>query len=111
MQFSLKLEVNQQHESLERVLRVVRHRGFTLIQCQVFTDACGFFLHMTVSGSRTREFLVKQLRKLICVIGCEVADVGARAKRTHVAAVDGLGEGKGEMVRNTLYRSDICHQF
>lgn len=53
-------------ELLERVLRVIRHRGFTVNNLTAETSANGQSLHLTliVSSERDISLLTKQLEKI-----------------------------------------------
>jgi acetolactate synthase II small subunit len=61
----IKLVVNQSPEVLERVLRVARHRGFT-IELLDWKHETGELL-LTVSSQRALHLLISQLDKLIDV--------------------------------------------
>ncbi|PWK53337.1 acetolactate synthase 2 small subunit [Pleionea mediterranea] len=65
----IKMQVMQQPGSLERVLRVIRHRGFNLLDLTVngSLDNQIFSLMVMVSGERPLSFLTKQLKKLVDV--------------------------------------------
>ena len=65
-----KIELTAQHrpEVLERILRVVRHRGFTVTQMDMQLIDGKVRLKFTVKSDRTLELLVNQLEKLPDVI-------------------------------------------
>lgn len=70
---SLELTVQQRPEVLERVLRVTRHRGFTITQMQMrMNDDASLSLDMEVDSERAIELLSNQLNKLIDVTQCKV---------------------------------------
>ena len=72
----IKMQVMQQPGSLERVLRVIRHRGFSLLDLSVngTLDNQIFSLMVMVSGERPLSFLTKQLNKLIDVSDLKVSE-------------------------------------
>lgn len=65
-----QIELTAQHrpEVLERILRVVRHRGFTVTQMNMQLIDDKVRLKFTVKSDRTLELLVSQLEKLPDVI-------------------------------------------
>lgn len=71
MKHTVKLILEQRPEVLERVLRVVRHRGFKVTKMNMqLKDGKTAVLDMTVESDRGIELLTKQLDKLIDVIEC-----------------------------------------
>ena len=56
-EYKLELVARHRPEVLERILRVARHRGFTVTT-----------MEMTVRSDRTLELLVNQLVKLLDVL-------------------------------------------
>ena len=52
---------------LERILRVVRHRGFRLVQLEMNSSETQIELAFKVAGERPIENLVSQLDKLFDV--------------------------------------------
>ena len=72
MSYQLSLTLVQQPEVLERVLRVVRHRGFkvTKMEMQLADDTA--LLQMQVESDRAIELLTNQIEKLYDVINCQV---------------------------------------
>ncbi|WP_435275621.1 acetolactate synthase 2 small subunit [Psychrobium sp. nBUS_13] len=64
-QHQLKLVVNQSPEVLERVLRVVRHRGYQIDQLNWRHEDGELIL--TVSSQRALHLLTNQLAKLVDV--------------------------------------------
>lgn len=65
-----QIELTAQHrpEVLERILRVVRHRGFTVTQMDMQLIDDKVRLKFTVKSDRTLDLLVSQLEKLQDVI-------------------------------------------
>lgn len=61
-----QIELTAQHrpEVLERILRVVRHRGFTVTQMDMQLIDGKVRLKFTVKSDRTLDLLVSQLEKL-----------------------------------------------
>lgn len=73
MKHALEITVQHQPEVLERVLRVVRHRGFRVTQMQVkMNDDASMSLDLWVEAERAIELLSNQLDKLIDVTHCRV---------------------------------------
>lgn len=74
MMHSVELTLQQQPEVLERVLRVARHRGFSIVKMNMNINADGTVkLVFDVKSERVIELLSHQLNKLIDVIDCQVA--------------------------------------
>jgi acetolactate synthase II small subunit len=71
MKHTVNLILEQRPEVLERVLRVIRHRGFkvTKMNMQLASDKTAG-VDITVESDRGIELLTKQLDKLIDVIEC-----------------------------------------
>ncbi|MPY25468.1 acetolactate synthase 2 small subunit [Shewanella psychropiezotolerans] len=73
MSYQLSLTLVQQPEVLERVLRVVRHRGFKVTKMDMQLEGeQGVGLAMHVEGERAIELLTNQLDKLFDVVDCRV---------------------------------------
>ncbi len=70
MQSVIVLQVKNQSGSLERVLRVMRHRGFELVNMKVDDVSSGtvFSVILQVQSERPLPLLTKQLNKLVDVI-------------------------------------------
>ena len=68
MERQIKLTAQHRPEVLERILRVVRHRGFTVTQMDMQLIDDKVRLKITVKSDRTLELLVSQLEKLPDVI-------------------------------------------
>ncbi|WP_144211460.1 acetolactate synthase 2 small subunit [Shewanella donghaensis] len=74
MMHSVELTLQQQPEVLERVLRVARHRGFSIVKMNMNINEDGTVkLVFDVKSERVIELLTHQLNKLIDVIDCQVA--------------------------------------
>ncbi|NRB22974.1 acetolactate synthase 2 small subunit [Shewanella sp.] len=73
MSYQLSLTLVQQPEVLERVLRVVRHRGFKVTKMDMqLAGEHNVRLTMHVESERAIELLTNQLDKLVDVIDCRV---------------------------------------
>lgn len=74
MQHQLAVQARLRPETLERVLRVVRHRGFTLCAMNMETgDYAGSInIELTVESLRPVELLSSQLTKLVDVACVEI---------------------------------------
>ena len=68
MEHQIELTAQHRPEVLERILRVVRHRGFTVTQMDMQLIEDKVRLKFTVKSDRTLELLVSQLEKLPDVI-------------------------------------------
>ena len=68
MEHQIELTAQHRPEVLERILRVVRHRGFTVTQMDMQLINDKVRLKFTVKSDRTLELLVSQLEKLPDVI-------------------------------------------
>lgn len=68
MEHQIDLTAQHRSEVLERILRVVRHRGFTVTQMDMQLIEDKVRLKFTVKSDRTLELLVSQLEKLPDVI-------------------------------------------
>lgn len=63
-QYELSIRANRRPETLERLLRVIRHRGFEVIKLQTESQQQEITLHVVVQSERAVELLVNQLVKL-----------------------------------------------
>ena len=71
--YSLALNVQQRPEVLERVLRVVRHRGFKVANLSMQLNSNNHTsIDMLVQSEREIGLLTNQIIKLIDVIDCQV---------------------------------------
>lgn len=64
MEHQIELTAQHRPEVLERILRVVRHRGFTVTQMDMQLIEDKVWLKFTVKSDRTLDLLVSQLEKL-----------------------------------------------
>ncbi len=64
----ITLVAHHRPEVLERILRVIRHRGFTVIAMKTHLENEKIWLDATVQSSRDLSLLTSQLMKLYDVI-------------------------------------------
>ena len=69
MQHQVNVAARFNPETLERVLRVVRHRGFQVcsMTMEAATDAQNINIELTVASPRSVDLLFSQLSKLVDV--------------------------------------------
>lgn len=67
-QYTFDLIAQHRPEVLERILRVIRHRGFTVTKMEMALIDDKVRLKFTVKSDRTFDLLVNQLAKLPDVI-------------------------------------------
>lgn len=74
MQHQLAVQARFRPETLERVLRVVRHRGFQVCAMNMATvgSADEINIELTVASPRPVELLFSQLSKLVDVACVEI---------------------------------------
>ncbi|KNC10850.1 acetolactate synthase 2 regulatory subunit [Klebsiella sp. RIT-PI-d] len=74
MHHHVAVEARFNPETLERVLRVVRHRGFQICAMNMETavDAQNINIELTVASPRPVELLFSQLNKLVDVARVEI---------------------------------------
>lgn len=75
-QYQLTIRANQHPETLERILRVVRHRGFTVVNLKAENSGDVIHLSLTVISERELSLLTNQLEKLF-----DVQEIDANAAR------------------------------
>lgn len=68
MEHQIELTAQHRPEVLERILRVVRHRGFTVTQMDMQLIDDKVRLKFTVKSDRTLDLLVSQLEKIYDVM-------------------------------------------
>lgn len=68
MEHQIELTAQHRPEVLERILRVIRHRGFTVTQMDMQLIDDKVRLKFTVKSDRTLELLVSQLEKIYDVV-------------------------------------------
>ena len=69
MEHQIELTAQHRPEVLERILRVIRHRGFTVTQMDMQLINDKVRLKFTVKSDRTLDLLVSQLEKIYDVGG------------------------------------------
>lgn len=67
-EYQLTLKANKRPETLERILRVIRHRGFEVKNLNVEANNSTFELKLTLVSQRQISLLVHQLEKLFDVV-------------------------------------------
>ncbi|HGO5854051.1 TPA: acetolactate synthase 2 small subunit [Mannheimia haemolytica] len=67
-EYQLTLKANKRPETLERILRVIRHRGFEVKCLNVESTDSTFNLNFTLASKRPLSLLIYQLEKLFDVI-------------------------------------------
>ncbi|AIQ99277.1 acetolactate synthase 2 small subunit [Pluralibacter gergoviae] len=74
MQHQVAVQARFNPETLERVLRVVRHRGFQIcaMNMEAAADAQNINIELTVASPRPVELLFSQLTKLVDVARVEI---------------------------------------
>ena len=68
MEHQIDLTAQHRPEVLERILRVIRHRGFTVTQMDMHLIDDKVRLKFTVKSDRTLDLLVSQLEKIYDVV-------------------------------------------
>ena len=68
MEHQIDLTAQHRPEVLERILRVVRHRGFTVTQMDMQLIDDKVRLKFTVKSDRTLDLLMSQLEKIYDVV-------------------------------------------
>ena len=68
MEHQIELIAQHRPEVLERILRVIRHRGFTVTQMDMQLVDDKVRLKFTVKSDRTLDLLVSQLEKIYDVV-------------------------------------------
>ncbi|WP_419534873.1 acetolactate synthase 2 small subunit [Endozoicomonas sp.] len=79
MSFQLHMQCHKQPDVVERVLRVIRHRGFTLNSMSMAPSNCGekIELSMSVSSLRPAHLLITQVEKLHDVVALRCIDTAS----------------------------------
>ena len=68
MEHQIELTAQHRPEVLERILRVIRHRGFTVTQMDMQLIDDKVRLKFTVKSDLTLDLLVSQLEKIYDVV-------------------------------------------
>lgn len=69
--YSLTLKAHKRPETVERLLRVIRHRGFEITHLNAESKADEWHLALNVQSARDIRLLTNQLAKLPDVIAVE----------------------------------------
>jgi len=64
----VQCRMQAEEAAMERLLQVVRIRGFQLQDLQLEREADGYRIALTVAGERPIDFLLRQLEKLHSVL-------------------------------------------
>ena len=67
-QYQFVIKANKRPETLERLLRVIRHRGFEVLSLNAENNGSEITLNVTVQSERVVELLFNQLVKLPDVV-------------------------------------------
>ena len=67
-QYNLTIEANARPETFERLLRVVRHRGFEVLDLNAQKSEQTLTLNLKLQSTRAISLLTTQLEKLFDVI-------------------------------------------
>lgn len=83
MQHQLAVQARSRPETLERVLRVVRHRGFQVCAMTMAADINpeNITIELTVASPRSIELLFSQLSKLVDVARVDVQQLTSQQIR------------------------------
>ncbi|KEY58105.1 acetolactate synthase 2 small subunit [Serratia sp. DD3] len=83
MQHQLSIQARFRPETLERVLRVVRHRGFQVCAMNMATEINGdeINIELTVASQRPVDLLSSQLSKLMDISSVEIQQQTAQQIR------------------------------
>ena len=83
MQHQLALQARFRPETLERVLRVVRHRGFQFCSMNMVADINpeNINIELTVASPRSIDLLFSQLSKLVDVACVDVQQLTSQQIR------------------------------
>lgn len=66
--YQFTLDVNQRPETLERILRVIRHRGFYVVAMNMTAQGEQANIDFTVKSDRAVALLTNQLSKVYDVL-------------------------------------------
>lgn len=88
MQHQVAVQARFNPETLERVLRVVRHRGFQIcsMNMETATDAQNINIELTVASQRPVELLFSQLSKLVDVAQVDIQQRAASSQTQQIRA-------------------------
>ncbi len=85
MQHNLSIQARFRPEMLERVLRVVRHRGFQICAMNMSAEANNesINIELTVASQRPVDLLSAQLNKLMDVASVEIQQPTSQQMRAN----------------------------
>lgn len=88
MHHQVAVEARFNPETLERVLRVVRHRGFQVCAMNMETagDAQNINIQLTVASLRPVELLFSQLSKLVDVARVDIQQRATSSQSQQISA-------------------------
>ncbi|MDE8033944.1 acetolactate synthase 2 small subunit [Actinobacillus equuli subsp. equuli] len=66
--YDLTIKANTRPETLERILRVIRHRGFEVLNLQAVNSGEEIAIQLTLQSQRDISLLTAQLEKLFDVL-------------------------------------------
>lgn len=66
--YDLTIKANARPETMERILRVIRHRGFEVISLNVEKQATLLHFRLKVQSDRELSLLTNQLIKLVDIV-------------------------------------------
>ncbi|WP_018651261.1 acetolactate synthase 2 small subunit [Actinobacillus capsulatus] len=66
--YDLTIKANTRPETLERILRVIRHRGFGVLNLQAVNSGEEIAIQLTLQSQRDISLLTAQLEKLFDVL-------------------------------------------
>ncbi|WGE82674.1 acetolactate synthase 2 small subunit [Actinobacillus equuli] len=66
--YDLTIKANTRPETLERILRVIRHRGFEVLNLQAVNSGEEIAIQLTLQSQRDISLLTAQLEKLFDVV-------------------------------------------
>ncbi|WGE49970.1 acetolactate synthase 2 small subunit [Actinobacillus equuli subsp. haemolyticus] len=66
--YDLTIKANTRPETLERILRVIRHRGFEVLNLQAVNSGEEIAIQLTLQSQRDISLLAAQLEKLFDVL-------------------------------------------
>ncbi|WGE45769.1 acetolactate synthase 2 small subunit [Actinobacillus equuli] len=66
--YDLTIKANTRPEILERILRVIRHRGFEVLNLQAVNSGEEIAIQLTLQSQRDISLLTAQLEKLFDVL-------------------------------------------
>ncbi|WGE80362.1 acetolactate synthase 2 small subunit [Actinobacillus equuli] len=66
--YDLTIKANKRPETLERILRVIRHRGFEVLDLQAVNSGEEIAIQLTLQSQRDISLLTAQLEKLFDVL-------------------------------------------